>query len=81
MTRPVSAAARNKIGLPAKKCRDLQHIDDLAGNLRFRRRMHIRCHGNFQFLPDRGQKFASFARTDSAITNAPKSDSLCRTML
>ena len=41
-----------QIGLAAKKRRDLQDVDDLSRDLRFRRRMDIGRYRNFQFRAD-----------------------------
>src|SRR6476620_7092889 len=55
-----------QIRLPAEKRRDLQHVDRLARNLGFSRRMDIGCHWNLQLAPDVRENTATFAHADSA---------------
>ena len=49
---PRFRSGAQQIGLPAKKRRNLQHIDLFAGNLGFGWQMNIRCDGDFQVPTD-----------------------------
>jgi hypothetical protein len=55
-----------QIGLPAKKSRDLQHVDLFAGDLRFSRRMNVCCSRNFQLASNSRENLATFAHFNSA---------------
>ena len=46
--------------------KNLQHIDTGAGHLRFRRRVHIRCHRDFELVTNRRKNLAPGPRVDPA---------------
>ena len=54
-----------KVGLPAQKCWDLQHIDLLPGNVGFYWQMDIRCDRNSQFAADGRKNLAALAYANS----------------
>src|SRR5262249_58465 len=55
-----------EIRLPAEERRDLQHVDLLAGNFSFRRRVNISGYRNLQFASDVRENIATFTDADSA---------------
>ena len=59
-----------QIGLAAKKGRDLQDIDRLPGDGGLGFRVHVRQHGQGEFLADSGQYFQSFLEAGPAKGSA-----------
>src|ERR1700704_2410977 len=57
----------DQICLPAKEGGDLENVNALTRDLRFRRRMDIGCDWDFQFRSNGRENFASFADPDSTV--------------
>ena len=55
-----------QISLPAKKRRDLQHVDLFASDLGLSRRVNIGCDRNFQVAANGGKNLAAVAYANSA---------------
>src|SRR5437667_5691300 len=54
-----------KVGLPAQKCWDLQHIDLFSGNVGLYWQMNIRCYRNSQVAADGRKNLAALAYANS----------------